>query len=389
MILLFLLLIGVSYGIELSEAVNKALSYYPSLKALEEERRGIEGKALFYRSYLNPTVGLELGNFGTSKDGVRSSPIYKFSYSQPVLIYPLSSFLKEAVKQELSAFDEGIAQERNAIVGDVYLAFYTTLYKRELLRIAEEDYQTSQDIYSFVKKLFDLGEITKLDLFRAERELDIAKTELELAKSDYQSAIRRLSLFLNEDVKDLDGSIEDLRDMKALQFENLPQVKRYEYLVKSTKANIQVERTLAKPQLSVDILAEKVSQSEYGFRAGFSVSLPIFYKRQAEIIQLSSQARSLERLKELEKIKTQIEYERLVKRYETIKSEVKRIDDTLLVKAREELSLAMKSYRLRTITSLELSETKRRYIQLLRYRLDLLMQAHEAYSRYLSLGGQL
>jgi len=389
MILLFLLLIGVSYGIELSEAVNKALSYYPSLKALEEERRGIEGKALFYRSYLNPTVGLELGNFGTSKDGVRSSPIYKFSYSQPVLIYPLSSFLKEAVKQELSAFDEGIAQERNAIVGDVYLAFYTTLYKRELLRIAEKDYQTSQDIYSFVKKLFDLGEITKLDLFRAERELDIAKTELELAKSDYQSAIRRLSLFLNEDVKDLDGSIEDLRDMKALQFENLPQVKRYEYLVKSTKANIQVERTLAKPQLSVDILAEKVSQSEYGFRAGFSVSLPIFYKRQAEIIQLSSQARSLERLKELEKIKTQIEYERLVKRYETIKSEVKRIDDTLLVKAREELSLAMKSYRLRTITSLELSETKRRYIQLLRYRLDLLMQAHEAYSRYLSLGGQL
>ncbi|WP_340690198.1 TolC family protein [Hydrogenobacter thermophilus] len=389
MMLFLLLLVGVSYGLDLMGAIEMALSFYPSLKALEEERKGIEGKSLLYKSYLNPTLGIEMGNFGTSKDGVRSNPIYRLSYSQPILIYPLGSLIREAVRYESSAFEERIAQERNSLKGEVYLAFYSALYRKDLLSIAQENYQISYDVYSFVKKLFDLGEVTKLELFRAERELDLAKTELELARSDYQNALKKLSLFVGEEVKEVEGSLEHLRDMKVIKVEELPQIRQYNYLIKSVKTSIEVERTLAKPQLSTEVLGEKVSESEYGFRIGFSATLPVFYRREGEILQLSSYARSLERLRDLERMKAESEYHRLLKRYQAIKDEVRKINDELLTRSREELSLAIKSYRLRTITALELSDTKRRYIQLLRYRSDLLMQAHEEYAKYLSLGGEL
>ena len=69
--------------------------------------------------------------------------------------------------------------------------------------------------------------------------------------------------------------------------------------------------------------------------------------------------------------------------------EIERIEKQTIPKAKEELSLAIKSYKLRTITLLELTETKRRYVELLKYRLELIRQAHEGYAKYLSLGGEL
>ena len=62
-------------------------------------------------------------------------------------------------------------------------------------------------------------------------------------------------------------------------------------------------------------------------------------------------------------------------RYEKLLEEIDRIEKQTIPKAMEELSLAIKSFKLRTITLLELSETKRRYVELLKYRLELIRQA--------------
>ncbi len=389
MILLLLLVLGLSYGMDLKTAIDKAVSSHPSIRALEEELKGFEGRSITYRSYLNPTVGVEVGNFGTSKDGVSSNPIYRVSYSQPLLIYPIGKLSKEVVRYETEAFKERISQEKNTLRGEVYSAFYSVLYRKELLNIAQENYRISQDLYKFTKKLFELGEITKLELFRVERELDLAKTELELANTDLRNALQRLSFLVGEEVRDVEGSLQDLPPMKEINPENLPQVKQYEYMIRSAKANIDLEKTLAKPQVSVEAIGEKVSQHEYGARVALSATLPLFYKREGEIIQLSAKVRSLESYRSLELKRAKSEYERLLSRYEALKREINNVESFMIPKLREELSLALKSYRLRTITSLELSDTKRRYLQLLRYRADLLMQAHEEYARYLSLGGEL
>lgn len=389
MILFILLLVGVSYCIDLKTAVEKALSYYPLLKALQEEKKGIEGKALLYKSYLNPNLSVEVGNLGTSKESISSNPLYKISYLQPLLLYPLATQTKEAVSYEISAFDERIAQEKNALKGEVYLAFYSALYKKELLNIAKENYSISQEIYQFVRKLFDLGETTKLELFRAERELKLAKSELDLADNDLKIALERLSLITGSSVEDVEGKLDELNQMKEINFEEIPQIKQYSYMIKSTKASVQVEKTLSKPQLSIEVIGEKVSQNQYGIRLGFSATLPVFYRREGEIMQLSRKVSSLENLRQLELMKAKSQYKQLLSRYQTLVRQVQEIDRFMLAQAKEELSLALKSYRLKTISALELYDTKRRYIQLVKYRADLLMQAHQEYAGYISLGGQL
>ncbi len=387
--LLLLLFVSLSFALDLRTALEKALSSYPELEALREEEKAIRAKALGYREYLNPTLTLEVGNFGTSTESASKNPIRKLSYSQPLLVYPLRELSSKVVDAELSAFEQKVNQAKNRVKAQTYLAFYQALYKRELLRIAEEDYRISEELYRFVKRLYDLGETTKLDYEKAQRELELSKRELEVARLEYEKALAELSLYTNQEVSELEGSLEELRSMEDIQPEQTPQVRYYELATESLRRSVELEKTLAKPQPSVELSAEKVSDYSYGLRFALSSTLPLFYKREVQVLQLTSQMGSLSRLKDLELRKTRLELKKVKKSYELLKEQINRIDQREIPLAKEELALALKSYRLRVITQLELSDVKRRYIQLLRQRAELLFMAHQEYAQYLALGGRL
>jgi cobalt-zinc-cadmium efflux system outer membrane protein len=384
-----LILFSFSFGIDLKNAVESALEYSPSIKALREEQKSFEGKALTYRSFLNPSLSVSFGNFGTSKEGFNKNPLYGISYSQPILLYPLSRLSKEATEKEKEAFGLQIEREKNQLKAEVYRSFYDALYKKELLKIAQENLKLSEELYHFIKRLYELGETTKLELFRAERELQTAKTELELARVDYQNALRTLSSFVGKEVQEVEGRIEELRNLEPLNPEDTPQVRYYQLATDSVRKNVELEKLYAKPQVSIELLGEKVADKEYGYRVFVSTTLPFFYRREGEIIQLLAQANSLKYQRERELINTRSQYEAIRERYNTLRREFEKTERELLPRAQEELSLAIKSYKLRTITLLELSDTKRRYLELLKYRAELLMKAHEEFSKYLSLGGKL
>lgn len=388
-LLMLLIFLNLSFAIDLRTAIEKAINYSPYLASLEEEAKGVKARELAYKSLLNPSVSVELGNFGTSTLSASKSPIYRLSYSQPILLYSIGELNRAKSQHELMAFGERIKQEKNRLIGEVYASFYNAVYKKELLNIARQDYEISKDLHTFIKKLYDLGEITKLELLRAERDLEMARRELELAKNEYERALKELSFYLGEEVKDVEGSLKDLRDIKDLDFDSLPQVRFYDLSVKALQEGIRLEKAFAKPQPSVEVLGEKVGDHTYGFRLSISSSLPLFYRRETEILQLASQINSYGKLKELELARTRTEYEGIRRTYQTLLEEIKRIEEEDVPKAKQELELALKSYKLRTITQLELSDSKRRYLQLLRYRADLLMRTHQEFARYLAIGGKL
>ncbi|MFN3813588.1 MAG: TolC family protein, partial [Aquificaceae bacterium] len=327
MMLLLLFVFGISHAIELESALEKAIKNYPSIKALQEERLKFKGKALTYRSYLNPTLSVEVGNFGTSKDSVKSNPVYNFSYSQPFVPYPLGKYFRKMIDYEEKAFLQRIELEKSSVIGQVYSAYYSSLYKKELLRVSHESYNISESIHGFIKRLFELGEVTKLEMFRSERELEMARVDLEFAKNEYKNSLKYLSSFVDEEVSDVEGKLDELRDMKDPTMEDLPRVKQYDLMIKGLASGSEVEKILAKPQFSWNITGEKVSSNEYGLRTGFTVLLPLFYERQGEIIQLSAQARSLEKLKELEKLSIGRDYQLIKSRYRKLVEEIKKIEE--------------------------------------------------------------
>jgi hypothetical protein len=90
-------------------------------------------------------------------------------------------------------------------------------------------------------------------------------------------------------VQEVEGSIEELRDLEPLNPEDTPQVRYYQLAIDSVRKNIELEKLYAKPQVSIELLGEKVADREYGYRLSVSTTLPFFYRREGEITQLLAQ----------------------------------------------------------------------------------------------------
>ncbi|ADC89410.1 outer membrane efflux protein [Thermocrinis albus DSM 14484] len=375
-----------AYAIDLSTAIKMTLDNYPSIRALEAERIAIRGRSELYRSFLNPSVGILLGNFGSSKERFSKAPVYSFSYSQPLAL-DLRDYFRKVAQYQNVALDYRLQAERNRLTGEVMALFYEALYRKEMVKLAEESLKISQDIYNFVKRLYELGETTKLEFFRAERELLQSQRELQMARSEYLSSLQILSHYVGVEVKDVEGDLFQTARFPSLDINRVPVVAEYDALLEAVKAQRNLEMRLAKPIWSLEVVGEKVGDTTYGYRVGVSSPLPVFYRREGELLQLQAREEALRREKELILRRIEQEYNASRILYESYLKQIDNIEKKDLPVAEEELALALKSYRLKVITLLELSDAKRRYLQTKKQRLDLFLALHREVAKITSIGG--
>ncbi len=377
---------GLSFAIDLKSAVQFSIENSPYLKGLPAERLSYEGKRLSYRSSLNPSLSVEVGNFGTSKEGFSKAPVHSITYTQPLLYPSLFKKVEELYHLQSKALDYRIESEKNKLAQEAYLLFYQALYMQELLKMLEEELKLQREIKDFVEKGFKLGENTRLELLRAQRELQLLEGEKDIAYSRYKAFLEELSILTGREIKEVQGSFI-LPKWQEVELESLPFFTYYNVLIKSLSRKMDVERLLSKPSYSVSFTTEKVADKEYGFRLGLSVNLPIFYARQGEILELKAQERLLFAEAETQRQKVFAQLRSAKIQFEQIKKEVENIEEKLIPQAQKELELALKSYKLRTITLLELSQTKRSYYELLKRKLELTLQAHTEYAKGIAYGG--
>ncbi|RME07739.1 MAG: TolC family protein, partial [Aquificota bacterium] len=386
MLLVFLLLYaGVSLALDLKSAINSAIENSPYIKGLPSEGLIYEGKRLSYRSGLNPSLSVEAGNFGTSKEGFSKAPIYGITYTQPLSYPALFRSAGEVYRLQSIALQHRIESEKNRLAQDVYLLFYQALYTKELLKVAEEELRLQREIRDFVERSFRLGETTRLELLRAQRELELLEGDRRLVESKYRALLGELSTLTDRDVMDVEGELS-LPQWAHMDLEETPLFAYYRAGIQSLSKQMEVERVLSKPSYSVSITAEKVADREYGLRAGLVVNLPLLYRRQGEMLELMAQQNLLSAEAETQKQKALAQLRSAKTQFEQIRREVEKIEKELLPEAQKELELAIKSYKLRTITLLELSQTRRSYYELLKRRLELMLQAHTEYAKGITYG---
>ncbi len=380
--LLFLFSFGFSETLE--EVLSFAVENSPTLKALQAERLLIEGKRLSYRSNLNPELSVEFGNFSTSKESYTKSPLYHIGYNQPLPLYGILKKADSLYRVEEKAFKYRFEAQKRQLMAEIYRLFYRALYKKELLELSKEALNFQKELFNFVERSYRLGEASKLEFLKAKREYQMAVSSFELAKAEYEASLKELSSLVGKDIKDVEGSCQ-IPHLKELM--ETPLLSYYEEINKAIGKELQIEKALSMPQMSVSLVAEKVADREYGLRVGISSTLPFFYKRQAEVLNLLSKREVL--MAEKENYLRRLEYEvKAIKlKLEEIKKQLDKIDTELLPEAKQELELALKSYRLRVITLPELYLTRQSYQELLKKRLELLLMAHEEKAKYVELGG--
>lgn len=383
-----LLVASVSFGITLEEAIELALERNPEIRAIEREAGRFEGLEIAAYAFPNPEIGFESGYIITDRYiRPEGRALYLLEFSQPIPLWGVREKRRAVVREERESFLSSAEARKREILGEVYRVFYEALFRKEAVRIWEENLRIASEVEEFVERAYELGEAALLELLRARRERDLAEVRLRIAEAELRSVLQELSRLLNTEVMNVEGDLRDIKDIRDIDLEDLPSVRAIRKAIKSVEKDIDLQRAFAKPTLRVGLLVEDSEEGYYGLRATLTVGLPLFYRRQGEILERTAIKEALrEKLKgEILRIDRRLRSIRI--RLSTLLKELEKIEKTVIPRAKEELNLALKSYRLRTITLLELSDIRRRYYDLLLTRARILRDIHVAYSEFVAVGG--
>jgi len=390
MFLVFILLLGISFGsMGIEEALKEALKNNLELKALEKKLKAFEGRELKAIAFPNPELNFESGFITTTDSrGAKGKAVYIAEYFQPIPLWGVREKKREVVLKEKEAFFHYYEQRKKELMGKVYAEFFRSLHRKEILEIKKEELRIAKELEDFVRKSYEMGTVTPLEVLRAERERKVIEMELKIAQKEYRASLKELSVLIGKDVEEVDGDFFKVGELKIFSPEISPLVESLKSKREALERGIALEKALAKPSLGLGLMLEDSEEGYYGIRVVASSEIPLFYRRKGEILEKTFLKESVGLLMEYEKRRIRESLKALQLRYEAIREELEKLEREIIPRAEEELKLAIKSYRLGTITLFELSDIRRRYYELESKRRDLMLELHLIYSRYLSLGGE-
>jgi len=388
MFVVLLLIVSLSFGVNIEEAIRIALKNNPEIKALKEEMKVFEGKERSATAFPNPELRFESGFITNTKDGKpKGNTLYLLEFNQPIPIWGVREKASKVVQKEKEAFYYFLESQKRRIIAQVYRSFYKSLFLKETARIWKENYETAKEVEEFVEKAYKLGDATELELLRAKRERSIAELKLKVSLAEYEASLKDLSRLLGRKVEDVEGDLSKDFALEVINVEKLPTIVYIKKRIEAIENQIKLEKALAKPKLTAGFVLEESESNYHGLRGSFTLKLPLFYRRQGEILQNIAIKEALRRRLEAELLKVKNKIEAVRIKLETFKRELKKLEEEVIPRAEEELALAIKSYKLKVITLLELSDVRRKYYELLISRAELLFNIHKTYSEFIEIGG--
>ena len=386
--ILFLFVFSVGYGETFDQILNKALQKSPYIKAVKNQTKEVEGDLRSARSLPNPEVSFMFGRLYSQSDE-SGFVLTEFSVEQPLKLWGTRKKSIEKALTKKSAYQFMFETEKRKFVSKLYTAFYTALFKKEVMKIKQIEYSITKDIYQFVEKSYQLGEETKLNLFRAEKDLNIAQIELKQAETEYNIGLKNLSSLAGFEIKDVEGDISVIKNLEDINIDQIPQISYLKKMIQTTEKGIDLQKALAKPQVSIEFAAseDEVDLGKYELGIGIKASIPVFYRNQGEIIKLIYRKKSYINLLKQKKIYFRSKLNSLKEKYSVLIKQIKDINQQIIPSVSNALKLGEKSFKLKEITLFELSDLRKQYIQALIYRANTLKQIHQTYGEYIKIGG--
>ena len=179
------------------------------------------------------------------------------------------------------------------LTNDLKKKFYNVLLTQALFKLAQENQTTFADTIKHTTELYQLGEISGLDLKRLEVEKFKFDTEVANSEKDYELAVRDLRVTLGGDYRTMDievaGTIDyyqpydfsfvELRD-KALAAR--PDLKAAQLSERAADASIRLQDAQRIPDLTLGTGINQVPAggSTYDFAVG--INLPVHDRNQGE-----------------------------------------------------------------------------------------------------------
>jgi cobalt-zinc-cadmium efflux system outer membrane protein len=178
------------------------------------------------------------------------------------------------------------------LTNDLKKKFYAVLLADSLLKLAKENQQTFEETIKHTSELYQLGEISGLDLKRLEVEKFKFDTDVANSERDYELAVRDLRVTLGGDYRAMDIEVVGTADYQPYQFSFAelrdkalaarPDLKAAHLSERAADASIRLQDAQRIPDVTLGAGVNQVPQGTSNYNFGVGITLPVSDRNQGE-----------------------------------------------------------------------------------------------------------
>ena len=287
--------------LDLQTTVQLALERNLELQAKKEELGIAEGRLIHANLFLqnNPELDGDIGNRHLNKPEEGSSknlPVGGVSLSQEFEIGGQPRHRRQAAQRNLERAKFDIKDIERIVRFRVTDLFFRLLNTRAKITQAEQIVDLRRRLYEASKTRVALGDIPEVQLILAEFELNRSKSNLIEFQREYEDLLARLKIELalkGGERINLVGELTrvalplPLDELLRTAMEKRPDLAALEQEKKVAEAEVLLTKAGRVPNITLGGFYERDEQDNI-FGARFSIPIPFFDYRQAELRQASS-----------------------------------------------------------------------------------------------------
>lgn len=356
-----------SSPLTLARALELAQANNPQLAVASAIADGARAAITTAKARPNPEINYLAGRQSITQISASPGALQHWGVSQLLELPAVRQSRLAVAEAGRQTTDFLLSETRLALRGAVKQAFYQALRRRQEITLAEDNRRIVEDFERRIRIQVEVGEAARLELIRAETEVNTASAQLRSAQLRYTTAIAQLRALLgvraDEDLN-LQGALDPalnlppFTELRASAISSHPSLGRLRADVRRARAALRNEEILRKPQPT--LLGEYERQPDINyFRLGISIPLPLLNKRQgpiaeaaAGIAQATASTSSLE-------LQIASQLERAYGEYQVAGQQVHAYEDGSLKEAEAALSAAQTAYRLGERGILEVLDAQR------------------------------
>ena len=192
-------------SITISDAVSIFLEQNLQLVAARYDIDTVDAEKLTARLRPNPEVNVDFADIPLNfRENFVKPQTYSYGISQTIELGGKRRKRIDAANADSELARGGFQIVLWQLTNDVKKKFYSVLLAEALLKLAKENQKTFADIIKYTTEVFQLGEISGLDLQRLEIEKFKFDTDVANSERDYEIALRELRVTLGGDYRAMD-----------------------------------------------------------------------------------------------------------------------------------------------------------------------------------------
>ncbi len=281
-------------GLTLNHALSKALAFDPRLKSEQAESAARRSETLQSSLSPNPELSLDIDNFMGNGDlsGFGGSEVTVGIDQKFELGGKKSARIARGIAAE-NVSTAAIKTVRRSVIARVTTDFYRVLEARKRVALRRQQKKQFNELLRPLKRRVEAGGSPEADLIRGQIAAEQAGVSLETAQFNLSAARKRLAGNWSGNMlraTRVRGQLRlPKREALPLQsilsrLKNHPELQKFEALQKNRLAELDVQKSLAVPDLTLGIGVRRFAENDdTAFVAKGSIPLPFYDQNQGAV----------------------------------------------------------------------------------------------------------